>query len=467
MRIKGPFCANAMALSMMAALFFSALSFMPERAIALSVEEEKKMGREFLAKVREHFEFVEDDFATQYIDDLGQYLTAPVQTKHFPFNFYIVKDSSLNAFAGPGGHIFIFSGLVEAADRADELASVIAHEIGHVTSRHLAQRIKLGRKIGLATMAGVLAGALIGGEIGAAVMAGTMAAGIQTQLHYSRNDERQADHLSFKYMQPAGFDPAGMIAVLQEMEKGRWLGSDKVPPYLLTHPAGPERMADLDTMLSHGAAPPPKKETARFRDLFPYFKAFLRARCLESREAERLFKLDAKRDPHDPLAHFGLGIVYKRRSDFKPAIHHLKKAWERNPRFIPILTNLADAYQLSGRDREAISVLKEALKVGDEDSSTLFLLGLSYQNLGEHRKAIQLFERLASFEPVKKEVYYHLGISYGRKNILGRAHYNFAIYYRMLGQMDKARFHIKRARDLSGNDHYIRIKIQKEKEKLH
>ncbi|MCP4669408.1 MAG: M48 family metalloprotease, partial [Deltaproteobacteria bacterium] len=140
MRIKGPFGANAMALSMMAALFFSALCFMPEMAIALSVEEEKKMGREFLAKVREHFEFVEDDFASQYIGDLGQYLTAPVQTKHFPFNFYIVKDSSLNAFAGPGGHIFIFSGLVEAADRADELASVIAHEIGHVTSRHLAQR---------------------------------------------------------------------------------------------------------------------------------------------------------------------------------------------------------------------------------------------------------------------------------------------------------------------------------------
>ena len=466
MRIKSHFGASAIALSIMAALLFSALCFMPERAIALSVEEERKMGREFLAKVREYFEFVEDDFASRYIDDLGHYLITPVEIKHFPFNFYIVKDSSLNAFAGPGGHIFVFSGLVEAMARADELASVIAHEIGHVTSRHLAERIKLSRKINFVTMAGLIAGALIGGDVGAALIAGTMAAGIQTQLHYSRSDERQADHLSFKYMQPSGFDPAGMIAVLQEMEKGRWFGTDKVPTYLLTHPTGPERMANLDAMLSNYTAPPPKKETARFRDIFPYFRAFLRARCLESREAERLFKLDAERDPNSPLAHFGLGIVYKGRSEYKLALHHLKKAWEGNPRFIPILTNIADAYQLSGRDREAISVLKEALKLDDEDKTALFLLGLSYEHLGEHRKAIQLFERLASFEPVKKEVYYHLGISYGRKNILGRAHYNFAIYYKRLGKIEKARFHIKRARDLSGDDPYLWIKIQKEREKL-
>jgi predicted Zn-dependent protease len=466
MRMKGPFSASAIALGMMTALLFSTLCLMPERAVALSIEEERKMGREFLAKVREHFEFLEDDFPSQYMSDMGHYVVAPVQPKHFPFNFYIVKDNSLNAFAGPGGHIFVFSGLLEAVDRADELASVIAHEIGHVTARHLAERIALSKKIGIATMAGILAGALIGGDVGAALMAGTMAAGIQTQLHYSRNDERHADHLGFKYMQPTGFDPAGMIAVLQEMEKGRWFGSDKIPTYLLTHPTGPERMSNLDAMLSHYAAPPPNKDTARFRDLFPYFRAFVRARCHESREAERLFQLDAKRDPNSPLAHFGLGIVYKERSQYKLALHHLKKAWEGNPRLIPILTNLAEAYQLSGRDREAISVLKKALKLDDEDKSTLFLLGLSYANLGEYRMAIQLFERLASFQPVKKEVYYHLGVSYGRKNILGRAHYNFAVYYHMLGKMDKARFHIKMASDLSSGDPYIWMKIQKERAKL-
>jgi tetratricopeptide (TPR) repeat protein len=207
-------------------------------------------------------------------------------------------------------------------------------------------------------------------------------------------------------------------------------------------------------------------ETARFRDLFPYFKAFVRARCLESHEAERLFKLDIERVPASPLAHFGLGIVYKRRSEYALALHHFKKAREGKPRFIPVLTNLAETYQLSGRDREAISMLNEALKLDDEDKTTLYLLGLSYENLGEHRKAIHLFERLASFKPVKNEVYYHLGISYGRRNLLGRAHYNFAVYYKTLGQFEKARFHIRKARELSGDDRYLWIKIQEEKEKL-
>ncbi|NIR12428.1 MAG: M48 family metalloprotease, partial [Desulfobacterales bacterium] len=96
------------------------------------------------------------------------------------------------------GHIFVFSGLINEMEEIDELAAVMCHEIAHVTARHLAHRIEQSKNLGWATLAGILAGILIGGSAGAAVMAGSQAATAQAQLHYSREDERQADQLGFK-----------------------------------------------------------------------------------------------------------------------------------------------------------------------------------------------------------------------------------------------------------------------------
>jgi predicted Zn-dependent protease len=383
----------------------------------------------------------------------------PLETKHFPLNFYIIKNNSLNAFAAPGGHIFVYSGLVEVVDSAHELAAVICHEIGHVSARHLAQRLEQNKKIGLATMAGILAGVLIGGPVAEALVTGSVAAGIQTQLQYSRKDEQQADQLGFKYMNSATFDPKGMLTTLKKIARESWLGSDKSLPYLMTHPTGPERMSNLDTMLSQYMPQGPAQKTTRFTELFPFFKTIVRAKCLDSHEAERLFKLDLKKGPASPFPHLGLGLIYKERSRYPEAINHLRTALERAPHFIPILTNIGEAYQMNGQNEEAITVLERALEKGEGNSSTMFLLGLSYENLEQYEKAIQLLEKLASFKPVKNEVYYHLGISYGRQERLGLAHYNFGLYFKRLGQIQKAQFHFKKAGDFSGNNPTLKRKI--------
>lgn len=440
-------------------IFLSPFSFWQPKAFALSVEDEKIMGQKFVAYIREHFEFVENDFVNYYINDLGHYLIKPLQPRYFPFNFYVVKENSLNAFAGPGGHIFFFSGLIGSMDTADELAAIMCHEIGHVSARHIAERIELNKKIGFATLAGVLAGALIGGKAGGGLVAGTVAAGMQTQLHYSRKDERQADQLSFTYMKAGGFDPNGMIVMLNKIQKGSWLGTDRVPAYLLTHPTGPERMASLDSMMTNYTPDPPKNETARFRDLFPFFKTIVRAKSLEPHDAERLFNLDLEKNPDSALPHLGLGIVYAEKSEYELALRHLEKAQKINPDFIPILTSIGEVYQMKGEYREAISIFEKALKLDSQDKSTLFLLGLSYEHLKEYGKAARIFEKLAAFKPVKNEVYYHLGISYGRRDMLARAHYYFGVYFKKLGQSEKSRFHFDKAKELAGNDNALKNKI--------
>ena len=192
--------------------------------------------------------------------------------------------------AAPGGHIFIFSGLIDAMDNLDELAAVVCHEIGHVSARHLSKRIDQSKNIGIATMAGLLAGMLLGGPVASAVIAGTLAASMQAQLHFSREDERQADQLSYKYMKPASLDPGGMIRALNEIQKGSWLGTGKAPAYLLTHPTGPERMSNLESMLSEYSPQVLSEEAVHFNALYPAFKMLVKARSLDPHDAMAVFQ---------------------------------------------------------------------------------------------------------------------------------------------------------------------------------
>ncbi|MDY7036856.1 MAG: M48 family metalloprotease, partial [Thermodesulfobacteriota bacterium] len=419
------------------------------------------LGQKFLNKVRKYFDMVDDEYADEFINNLGQYLIRPLETKHFPFHFYIINDNNLNAFAAPGGHIFIYSGLIRVMDEIDELAAVICHEIGHVSARHLSHRIEQNKKIGLATMAGVLAGILIGGKAAGAIMTGTMAAGIQAQLQYSRNDERQADQLGFKYMVKAGYNPSGMTTTLRKINEGQWFSTDKIPPYLLTHPSGPERMANLDMMMTHYTGRPENKQAATFRSFFPFFKTLLMAKYNEPREAERLFKKELETKPDSVLAHFGLGVVMMEISEYDQAIDHFQKALKGKQESLYILRYLGEAYQLEGRDDRAIKVLKKALELDSQERSAMFLLAMSYLNTEEYSKAISLFESLTHIKPVKDEVFYNLGISYGRQERLALAHYNFGIYFKRQGNMRKARFHFQKARDLSHNDPALSNRIHK------
>jgi len=454
-------------LAMAMTLLWSTLYMtLPKKVFALSIEEEEKMGREFVIQVQRQFEILDDEFVNQYFNQLGQYLTRPLETKHFPYHFYIIKDNTLNAFAGPGGHIFFFSGLIDIMDSADELASILCHEIGHVYARHMANRMAKSKKIGIATMAGILAGVLIGGEAAGALMMGSMAAGIQAQLHYSREDERQADQLGLKYMELAGLDAGGLVSTLKKIEKGNWLGSDQVPTYLRTHPTGPERMSTLESMLKDSPPPKPDAKGIMFRELFPMFQTIVRAKGLSSEVAEKIFTRELEKNPDSASSNFGLGIVYMDRMEYTQAIRHLTKAKEKSPDFVPILTTLGKTYQLNGQDRKAISELRKAMKLAYEDASISFLLGVSYENLEQYEKAVLLFERLASFKPVKAEVYYHLGISYGRLDKLALAHYNFGIYFKRIWRMDKARFHFQKAFELADDDPSLKEKIQKEKKDL-
>ncbi|SPD75548.1 Tetratricopeptide repeat protein [uncultured Desulfobacterium sp.] len=448
------------------ALVLSSFSYCPSKAMAISIEAEIEMGREFLGQIKRQCEFLDDDFANQYYSDLGQYLISFLETRHFPFHFYMINDRTLNAFAAPGGNIFFFCGLINIMDGVDEMAAIMTHEIGHVSARHLSDRMEAGKKIGIASLAGVLAGIFMGGAAAGALITGSMAAGIQAQLNYSREDERQADQLGFKYMKESGFNPYGMMTTLKKIEEESMTHPDQVPAYLKTHPSGPERMSNLDSMLSGYKSGKPDKEIEKFRELFPMFQAVVRAKSLEPHEAERVFSSELGKNPGSVAANFGMGIFNMERQDFAQAIKQLNTALAGSPDFLPILTHLGEAYQKNGDDSKAISLFERAMKLDDENKAVPYLLGISYENMEQYDKAILFFERVASRPPVKDDVYYHLGVSYGREDKLLPAHYNFAIYFMRINQLKKAMFHLDKAYELAASEPEMQEKIMMHKKAI-
>ena len=134
----------------------------PEKALGITVQQEKELSREFMKVILNHYEIIKDPLIVNYVNDIGNKIISVLPPQPFVYRFYIVKDDVYNAFATPAGHIFINSGLLEAMENEEELAGIIAHEIAHVVCRHISQKIDRSKKIELATLAGIAAGIFLG-----------------------------------------------------------------------------------------------------------------------------------------------------------------------------------------------------------------------------------------------------------------------------------------------------------------
>ncbi len=426
--------------------------------LAISIKDEEKAGQEFLKEVKQQLDVTNDPYVSGFINDLGQFLVQSAETRPFKFRFYVVKNDELNAFAGPGGYIFVFTGLIRAMDEVDELAAVMCHEIAHVTHRHISQQISQSSKLGIASLLGVLAGALIGGDASEALMVGSIGAAQQKGLSYSRDAERQADQAGFKYAAKSGFDPTAIKRALMKLQEGNW-GANEVPAYLLTHPIGPERVSNIDSMLSSPYIVEEKPETVRFRKEYPIFRTIVMAKYGQKDEMINYFKSELSKSPGSSLANLGMGIVLETNEDNSKSIEYLEKAAKGLAEPSPALTYLAKAYEANNEPGKAVSILKKALSENGNDKANLQTLAGIYQENGEYNKAIEIYEKLKLFTPVEDDIFYNLGYSYGKENKLGLAHYNFGLFYKKSQNFKEAHFHFQEAKREAKNDPELLKKI--------
>ncbi len=208
--------------------------------------EEERMGRQFMRNARRHLDFSDDPEIVSYIRSLGNRLLESVGLPVDEFHFTVVNDTNLNAFAVPGGFISVHTGLIARTESEAELASVMAHEITHITQRHLARMIERAKQRSIPAVAAMVAAILVGGQVGSAALMGANAALAADQLKYNREFEKEADAIGLKMLAGAGFDPSAMPSFFLKLQKSSSLLAGDVPEYLRTHPLSVNRIAESE-----------------------------------------------------------------------------------------------------------------------------------------------------------------------------------------------------------------------------
>ena len=431
-------------------VIFLVTVFFPAGSSGITVLEEEQLAREYIKILSTQMEIIDDPLITGYINVLGKKLVKAFPPQPFTYHFYVVKQDVYNAFAIPGGHIFMYTGLMAAMDSEEELAGILAHEISHVFCRHIAQKIEKSKKINMATLAGVAAGILLGaaggGEVASALTLGSMAAGQSAALANSRADEIQADQVGLEYLTQAGYNGEGLLVILNKIRAQQWFGADVVPSYLMTHPAVEDRLAYIDTFLDKHRRDN-KPTTDASSKLFPLIQARVTALYSDERVALSTFKVRIERDPADPIGHYGYGLALARTGDRQNAVESMKKALAINA-FDPYsLTALGQIYFTSGRYPEALSTLQSAMSIDPHNPEGIYYLGRTQLELGNAQQAVAYFEALMKKGYRGKQLQYFLAKAYGEQGNMGEAHYQMGMYYLQRRDLRKARAQLGRALD--------------------
>lgn len=326
---------------------------------------EARLGRAFMWQVREALPVLEDALLSDYLERLGARLARADPNASGNYHFFFIDRPLVNAFAGPGGHIGIFTGLVLATESESELAAVMAHEIAHLTQHHLLRGIEDRRRLNLPTTALLVAAAILGAQVspdaGMAAMAGIQAAALQHQINFTRENEHEADRLGILTLARAGYDPFAMAGFFERIARLNRVEGSEAPEFLRTHPVSSTRIAEaLERAGDHGARQHP--DSLRFH----LTRAALRVRALGRAElAVEQFRdtLRSGRHGHALAERYGLALALERAREFGAAREEaaaLLKAHPLQPEFVALEARIDTA---QGRHDQALVHLRQALSL--------------------------------------------------------------------------------------------------------
>jgi len=416
-------------------------------AFAFSVGEEKEVGEQLLTLVRKEFKLIDEPDVIQYINNLGQETLSVAGSQYFDYHFFVINNKELNAFAAPSGLIFFHSGLIESLESEGELVGVMAHEIGHVVSRHLADRIDKSAKINAVSMLGILAGiALGGGPLAEALIAGSAAAGQSAILSFSRQDEEEADRLSFKWMQEQERDPKAMVDMLHEIHTMNRYRMGYVPPYLLTHPGPDVRMGYIQDLILFS----PKKQYIDV-DEFPFQRFKSRVISLTKDPIQLISYYQNSVATMEPdsrasaMAHYVLSQAYLIAADYDKAETALRRTMAFFPDKQILQADLGVIYLKSGKYDEALNLLQTSNRTGRDNGYASYYLAMLYEKTGKLQMASELYEELLGIMPDYSKLYYQLANVKAKLNKQEEGFYYYGYYYWYEGNLTSAKNHFLKA----------------------
>lgn len=433
-------------------LLFSTVCVVPTAQASLfsfDLKDERELGEKFNALIRARMPLIEDTEINDYVIGVVNRLVQSKAPMPFPITVSIINDNAVNAFAGPAGYVFVFTGLLLQMDHESEVAGVLAHELGHVSQRHIAKRVGEMKALSIGQLVGTLAGVVLGQttgnrDLGAAMAMGSQAASAQAYLKYSRDDEREADEVGMNALIAAGYPPQGLVEAFDVLRRLKWMqGAGSIPTYLSTHPGLEERIGYLKDRIN--------KLPANIRDrkdndvAFKRAQMLVRARYTDPKNAVSYFrKIGDKATCLDKL---GLAIALSRSmedvSQARPAFEEALRCGGNDP----LVLRESGRYYLKIRDFvRAKSLLEAALRANPNDIDANYEYGRMLAQEGNYRGAVSYLEKVRLRVPENAEIRAAYGQVLGQAGDIFHAYLNLtyaAIYEnnprQVKFQLDKAK----------------------------
>jgi predicted Zn-dependent protease len=424
----------------------------------VTIADEIEMGRKFHKMVLERLQLVRDPEVTGYVRRLVKRVTEAMPPEPFPIKTYVINNNAMNAFAVPGGYVYVFSGLLLNLDSEAEVAAVVAHELAHVHHHHVARRMERMQLVNLGALVATLGGAFLGaaggggaaGELGGALIMGSQAGRASAFLSYTREMEREADNSGYAFMVDSGYNPQAMVSAFETMRKKKWyMGAGDIPSYLSTHPGLNERIGYVKDLIDRSPEELTRRENSN--EAYHRVQALLRAKLADPQAALAHYRNipPANRTCMD---HLGLGLVYERVRKVAKAGEQLDKAADCAPDDPAVNREVGRYWFERGDYQEAGRYLQKAVILNPDDADTLFIYARLLTEIGQTKSALDFYKRALQADPKDPDVRYHYGRALGAAKQFFQAHLQLAYAELYSNDLNKAEFHIDKAASLVKND---------------
>lgn len=387
-----------------------------------TLKDEKELGRKLAVLIRTRVPLVEDPYIVNYCRKVVKRLVAVMPPQPFDIDVNVIRHSAVNAFAAPAGHVFIHTGLLLNFDSESEVAGVLAHELAHVSQRHIAHKVERTQTLSILSLLGALAGMFVGGEVGEGMIMGSQAASASAQLKYSREDETEADRIGMNYLVSAGYPAQGLLDSFKKIQKLSWLGGgNTIPTYLSTHPGIDVRIGYIDSLLHRMNRQTPEKQD---NTEFLRVQALLRAEYTDPKSALQYFSQQKSEFPC--LDAMGRGVALSRMNRFKEAEVAFREALQCGSDDSLVCREAGRFYFAKGDFKTAGYLLDRAAAMDPDDLMALFFLARLQGEQGHADTSARLYERILRAIPEDPEVHFYYGRMLGSAGHLFKAHLHLA-----------------------------------------
>ena len=424
----------------------------------LSPAEERELGQVFMRAVRARLHIVDDPLVEQYVQSLGYRLVAWSDRHDLEFTFFVVEDDSLNAFAAPGGIIGVNSGLILATRSESELASVLAHEIAHVTQRHIARAVGHSSRSNLPVLAGILAAVVVGAQnvdAGQAAAAAVIGSSQQSRINFTRQNEMEADRVGIRMIAAAGFDPRQMAGVFETLQDAARY-SQRPPEYLSTHPVTVDRIAEARDRAER--LPYRQHESS---EAYHLVRARLQVRTAEDPQQvlDRLVEARAAGRARSAAANaYGQALALVRLGREDRAREILERLVESDPQNMTFLAELAGNAHRTGDLARALSLYDDGLALYPDDRALVRGRAAALNEGGRPHDTVTLIDAYQRLHAPDAEMYRLRANAHQKLERMTDSRADLAEHYYLSGWLDRAIDQLRLAiGDAGGKKDFYRI----------